>query len=235
MLCTRNRAAPLRETLDALLAVIPPEDDEIEILVVDNASSDETADVIAAAADRDRRIRHLFEPYPGVGRARNTAFRFSRGSVIVCIDDDVRPQEGWLEALTRPIATGEADAVAGRIVLPADLKPPWMTSFFRVRLGESLTHRDEHASLISANMALSAKVARAVHFDEELGPGQLGMSDDVLFDYHVQAAEFRIVAADDAVVVHDLDRKRLERATMLEPGARQREKRRVRLAPLAPF
>ena len=84
-------------------------------------------------------------------------------------------------------------------------------------------------------MAISAEVASAVHFDEELGPGQLGMSDDVLFDYHVQAAEFRIVAADDAVVVHDFDRKRLERASHARTRARQREKRRVRLAPLAPF
>lgn len=214
--CTYNRANHLRETLDAVLAAIPPGDDDIEILVVDNASSDETPEVIQAAARRDRRIRHLFEPYPGVGRARNTAFRLSRGSIVVSIDDDVRPQPGWLEALTRPIEMGAAEAVAGRIVLPATLKPSSMTPFFRVRLAESLAHRDEHAPLISANMAIAAEVANAVHFDEELGPGQLGMSDDVLFDYHVQAAEFRIVAADDAVVVHDFDNERLERGAILE-------------------
>jgi glycosyltransferase involved in cell wall biosynthesis len=212
--CTHNRAKHLRETLDSLLAVLPSEDD-IEILVVDNASTDDTPDVVGAAAVRDRRIRHLFEPYPGVARARNTALRLARGSIIVCIDDDVRPQGGWLEALTKPIKAGTADAVAGRIVLAADVTQPWMTKFFRVRLAESLSNRDQHAPLISANMALSAEVARAVRFDEELGPGQLGMSDDVLFDYHVQAAQFRVVPADDAVVFHALGAERLERGAML--------------------
>jgi glycosyltransferase involved in cell wall biosynthesis len=213
---TRNRASHLDLTLAALLRVLPPEDDEIEILVVDNASSDETASVIEAAVRSDRRIRHLFEPYGGVARARNTAFRFARGSIVACVDDDVRPQPGWLQALTAPIEAGSADAVAGRIVLPDKLSRPWLTPFFRVRLGESLASREDHAPLISANMAVSAEVAASIQFDEELGPGQLGMSDDLLFDYHVQVAGFRVVAADSAVVVHEFDEGRLRREAILE-------------------
>jgi glucosyl-dolichyl phosphate glucuronosyltransferase len=213
---TRDRAGHLRKTLAALVAVLPPQDDDIEIVVVDNASLDDTAAVIAAAARRDRRIRYLFEPYGGVARARNTAFRFSRGSIIACIDDDVRPLDGWLEALTAPIATGIADAVAGRIVLAGDSYPPWLTKFFRVRLGESLTSRESHAPLISANMAVSAEVAASIQFDEELGPGQLGMSDDLLFDYQIQVAGFRIVGSDAALVVHEFDMERLERQAILD-------------------
>ena len=213
---TRNRARHLGLALTALLRVLPPEDDEIEILVVDNASSDETASAIVAAARGDRRIRHLFEPYGGVARARNTAFRLAQGSIVACIDDDVRPQAGWLEALAAPIEAGSADAVAGRIVLPQELSPPWLTPFFRVRLGESLAARETLAPLISANMAVSAEVAATIQFDEELGPGQLGMSDDLLFDYQVRVAGFRIVASDTAVVVHEFDEERLERTAILE-------------------
>jgi glycosyltransferase involved in cell wall biosynthesis len=215
-ICTRDRAGSLRETVAAVLSVIPKNAGDIEILVVDNASTDETRDVIAEASERDHRVRHVFEPYAGVSRARNTAFRLSRGSILVCIDDDVRPQPGWLEEMTRPISIGVADAVAGRVILPQRLKQPWMTSFFRIRLGESLPDRKQHAPLISANMALSSEVFQAVRFDEELGPGQLGMSDDVLLDYQIQAAGFRVVAAEDAVVVHEFDPGRLTRAAVLE-------------------
>lgn len=214
-ICTRDRASSLGKTLTALLSVLPANDD-IEILVVDNASADETRGVIAQAAAHDQRVRYVFEPYAGVARARNTAFRFSRGSIIVCIDDDVRPQPGWFEGLTRPFANGAVDAVAGRVILPERLTQTWMTSFFRIRLGESRADRTQHAPLISANMALSSRVVHAVRFDEELGPGQLGMSDDVLLDYQIRAAAFRVIAAENAVVVHELDTSRLTRAAVLE-------------------
>ena len=72
------------------------------------------------------------------------------------------------------------------------------------------------APLISANMAVRASVCRAIPFDEELGPGQLGMADDVFFKYQMQAFGYRIAAAENAVVVHHFDPNRLRRPALLE-------------------
>jgi glycosyltransferase involved in cell wall biosynthesis len=215
-ICSRDRAQDLAETLTALGAALPPHDGSVEIITVDNGSSDGTAAAIHDASRRDSRIRYVYEPFPGVNRARNTALRHARGEILVFIDDDVRPEAGWFEAIIRPIRLNQADAVAGKVQLPDHLNPSWMTPLLRLSHAESpgLGHEGPPV-IISANMAFSRRLARSVPFDEELGPGQLGMADDVLFYLQVQTAGFRIAAANNAVVVHQFHESRLHRAEIL--------------------
>jgi glycosyltransferase involved in cell wall biosynthesis len=218
-LCTRDRAGALRETLEALLASVRPSE-SIEVLVVDNASVDETSEVVAEVARRDNRVRYLYEPYPGAGRARNTAIRHAEGAMLAFLDDDVRPQPGWLFSITKPLARGEADAVAGRIVLAPELERQWLTDSLRLMLAQTPCPRDEQPTLISANIAVTREMARALPFDEELGPGQLGLGEDLLFTLQARAAGFRLVTEESAVVVHHLDASRLERRSLIDHAER---------------
>lgn len=209
-ICTRDRANSLRKTLESVCSEIPPRVNTLEVLVVDNGSRDKTQAVINSAAIRDQRVRRVHEPCAGLSRARNTAIRHANGEVIVFIDDDVQPLSGWFEAITQPILRGEADAVAGRIALSAEFHRPWLSERFRLLFAETPPPGPGPPPLIGANMAFSAAVSRAVSFDEELGPGKLGMADDVLFYYQVQDAGFRIADGERAKVVHFPDPKRLE-------------------------
>jgi glycosyltransferase involved in cell wall biosynthesis len=107
---TRGRAAYLEVTLDSLLRqrTRTPH----EILVVDDGSTDATAEVARRAGVRcvshgERR---------SLNAARNTGIREGKGALIAFVDDDVIAPCGWLEALAQGAARHpEADAFGGPI------------------------------------------------------------------------------------------------------------------------
>ncbi len=70
----------------------------LELLVVDNAPSDErTAAIVAGMSD----VRYVREPKPGLDFARNRAWREARGALVAFIDDDAVIDPGWLDGLLR--------------------------------------------------------------------------------------------------------------------------------------
>jgi glycosyltransferase involved in cell wall biosynthesis len=83
---TRNRSALLSL---ALASVLRQRGVEIEVIVVDEASSDGTAEVLAAAAAGDARLRVVRHDTPrGVSAARNRGAAEARGEWVAFLDDD---------------------------------------------------------------------------------------------------------------------------------------------------
>ncbi len=81
---TFNRAALVARAIDSVLAQTY---ERFELLVVDDASTDDTADVIAACGDA--RVRHLRQDRNrGVAAARNRGFREARGELLALLDSD---------------------------------------------------------------------------------------------------------------------------------------------------
>jgi GT2 family glycosyltransferase len=91
-----NRAALTSQCLDVLLGC-PSEMASLEIVVVDDASSDSTAQVLAAYADRVRVVHH--EHNTGFAMACNDGAAAASGDWIVFLNNDTIPQPGWLDAL----------------------------------------------------------------------------------------------------------------------------------------
>ncbi len=216
IVCTRNRAASLARSLEAIGAVTLPA--ESELLVVDNGSTDDTeATVRLTRPVNGLPIRYVREPQRGAARARNAGLRAATGEVIVFIDDDVRPERDWLVRLTAPILADEADAVAGGVRLAPHLLLRWMTGYHRAWLAstDALDPR-QPSRMVSANMALArAVLARVPAFDPELGTGALGSGEETLFTLQLREAGFRIGGAFDAVVEHHFDESRLQRRQWL--------------------
>src|SRR5690606_22106466 len=96
IITTRNRAAHLKATLDAMRAVIVPDGLTAELLVVDNGSTDDTGAVARAARVGKIAVRTVHEPEPGQCRARNRGLAETSGDAVVFVDDDVRPRIDWL-------------------------------------------------------------------------------------------------------------------------------------------
>jgi GT2 family glycosyltransferase len=82
---TFNRAHLLGRTIESVLAQTYP---HVELVVVDDGSTDGTADVIARAHGRDPRIRYFRKENGGPASARNLGFREARGAYVALLDSD---------------------------------------------------------------------------------------------------------------------------------------------------
>src|SRR5688500_4978258 len=100
VVCTYNRAGMLADALASLAAQQMDGRFEYEVLVVDNASTDETPAIIANAAQAaDGLIRGVREPMQGIVPARNCGLREARGQWIAFFNDDQIAELNWLAEL----------------------------------------------------------------------------------------------------------------------------------------
>jgi len=97
IICTRNRATQLSQVLESASHLVVPPGLSWEFIVVDNGSSDNTADVVRRYAGR-LPLRIVREEIPGLSNARNRGVAEARGDYICWTDDDVRLDPNWLAA-----------------------------------------------------------------------------------------------------------------------------------------
>ena len=105
-----NSAEFLARVLDGVLAQTHPAD---EILVIDDGSSDATAE-IATRYPSVTLVRH--EQNSGLGAARDTALRTARNELVASLDADCVPEPGWLSGLVRHFEDPKIAGVGGRLI-----------------------------------------------------------------------------------------------------------------------
>lgn len=211
LICTRDRAAALRDTLSSLSRVTVPRGWKVDLLVIDNGSRDGTREVVEAARFGFGRARCLVETVPGVASARNCGLGAAEGEVLLWTDDDVRLPANWIERMAEPIRRGHMDAVAGGVGLGFGRTRAWMgpclRSWFACSDGLSV---ERPGRMIGANMAFHRRVLSSnARFDPVLGPGALGMGEETLFSYQIERKGYVIGSAFDVVVEHAFDCGRL--------------------------
>jgi len=104
---TFNGASRIGSCLDALLQQLAGRD--AEILVVNDGSTDNTADVV----ERYSGIRLITQANAGPAAARNRGAREARGKIILFTDDDCVPMLDWLDAMLEPFADPGVVGVRG--------------------------------------------------------------------------------------------------------------------------
>ena len=80
-----NAAATVRQTLNSVLA---QSYQQIEVIVVDDGSSDNTSAIVGEFVERDARFKLVAQSNAGVGAARNTAIGLASGKYIAPLDAD---------------------------------------------------------------------------------------------------------------------------------------------------
>jgi glycosyltransferase involved in cell wall biosynthesis len=130
---TFNGGATLRDQLDALEASI---DDQMEVVVVDNRSTDDTARVIAGFAAQDQRFRSVAAfDRQGEAYARNVGLQSARSDRVAFCDADDVVAPDWARSMRD--ALGSTGFVTGPVELDR-LNPPWLAAVRGRRIFEQL-------------------------------------------------------------------------------------------------
>ncbi|MFQ5730469.1 MAG: glycosyltransferase family 2 protein [Planctomycetaceae bacterium] len=117
VVCTYNRAEMLRDALESLSRLQLSAGRRVEVLVVDNASTDDTAVVVRAFESGAVPVRYIREPQPGVVHARNRGVAESRGEWIAFFDDDQLADPNWLAELHAAALRQNVRCVGGCVTL----------------------------------------------------------------------------------------------------------------------
>jgi glycosyltransferase involved in cell wall biosynthesis len=214
IICTRNRVESLKLTLESIGKTTVPPEWKIELLVIDNGSTDSTEAMVTSTVLPNLPIRYVREQRPGKGYAYNAGLGAARGQIFLFTDDDVRVPINWISGMCRPILDGAADAVGGGVCFPPEIaatlaRPPFASHQSWYASTEELDWKSP-TRMVGANMAFHRRVLdRVPKFDIELGPGALGFHDETLFSWQLLAAGYHLVSAFDVMVEHYLDLSRL--------------------------
>jgi len=163
LICTYNRAASLRQTLQSCCALVIPEGLTWELLLVDNNSADTTKQVCDEFADK-LPLRYIFETRQGKSFALNTAVQSATGELVVFTDDDVTVTPQWIAELwTAADSNHKVSFFGGPISVLWESPPPkWIEDhwFWRVitvnySLGEKdlLLSGENSSTFFGANQA----------------------------------------------------------------------------------
>jgi GT2 family glycosyltransferase len=213
VICTRNRPEALEKCLWSIRSLSPPPN---EIIVVDNDPLSGLSQATTAAFPE---VRYVREPRPGLSAARNTGIRNCVGEIIAFTDDDVMVHSGWIRAIRDVFHDPDVIATTG-LVLPAELATHAQYAFQVGDIGWALGYRaldfDQNFFIsrkrvgapvwqigAGANMSFRrGAFERVGFFDERLGAGTSGCSEDSELWYRLLAEGYRCRYEPAAVVFH---------------------------------
>lgn len=179
VICTRDRGASLGGTLASLAAIRSAH--PWEAIVLDNGSVDETRAVIERADDCGGRLRYAFEASPGLGAARDAAWRLARGDLVAFTDDDCYLAPDFVDAIVASFAErADAGCIGGRILLhdPDDARVTIDERAVAVRIAPFTFPRT--GALQGANLSFRRSVLEAIGgIDPALGAGTPFPCEDI--------------------------------------------------------
>jgi glycosyltransferase involved in cell wall biosynthesis len=182
-ICTKDRS----DWVARLLASLAPlrQEQAFELLVVDNAPSDNRTREVCA---RHPAIRYVREPVPGLNFGRNRALAEATGEVIAYLDDDVVVDRGWLAGLRQAWRDNPDAGLITGLVMPLRLdtaaqvlferRGGFRRGFRRLRYGRTAYHDRLHPFGAGkfgagANMSMRCSLVRQLGgFDEALDTGR---------------------------------------------------------------
>ena len=225
---TKDRCADLADMLAHLGRARVPDGWQVELIVVDNGSSDDTKLVVSQAKLPNIEVRYAFEPRRGKSHALNTGVSMSLGKTLLMTDDDVHVPVNWIEDMCRPIIAGAADAVQGGIRLAPHLERPWLRGALRIWVAAVEDPRQPPDGLVGANMAASRRAIDLVGlYDPRLGPGAAGNYEDTKLGWALTQAGLKILYQPAVAVEHHFDADRLTVAAFMSAARRMAASRAI--------
>ncbi|MDB4906548.1 MAG: hypothetical protein JWO05_1332 [Gemmatimonadetes bacterium] len=196
IVAVRNGEASIVACVESLLALRSSR--EVEIIVVDNDSTDGTRRRLESYADR---LVLLSETERGVSAARNCGIRAARGEWVAFTDADCVVDPGWLDALLEPLVRPEVGIVGGRIAARHGANAI-------ERFGEEI-HDHKRAIEDDSNpyvISMSWASRRSVLIEAGLFDLAMLRGQDVDLAWRIHELGYQLVYAPNAVLQHGNER-----------------------------
>ena len=203
--CTRNRAESLPVCLNSIeQAAAANRAVDVELVIVDNGSTDATAAVLQAwQKSTSVRCRVLLAEQRGLSHARNCGLEQATGEIIAFTDDDCTVAPDYLTQLARAYAADAGPTLrGGRVELgdPRDLPFTIKTDLASQRF----TGGHPGGFIHGCNLTMSRSALELVgRFDTRLGAGQaIGAAEDSDFVYRAHRSGVTVLYDPSIVVFH---------------------------------
>jgi glycosyltransferase involved in cell wall biosynthesis len=188
-----NAERTIDECVRSLLDLRYPEG-ALELIVVDNGSSDATAGRLRTYGDR---VRVMQASRRGPSAARNAGLRGAEGEVVAFTDADCRVEPDWLARLAEPLERDEVAIAGGRILAR---RPANDVELF----GEVIHDHRQAIEVFDPPYAITMSWASRRATLRELGgfDESVRRGEDVDLSYRAIQAGYQIAFVESAVVYH---------------------------------
>jgi glycosyltransferase involved in cell wall biosynthesis len=219
IICTHNRSRELKRCLDSLRnQICQPQ----EIIVVDNAPKDTSTSLLV---EQYKEMIYVKETRAGLSIARNRGLRLANAPIVAFADDDVTLHPFWTYEVWKTFLSPEIGAMTG-LIIASSLETESQQIFERY-WGFNKGYKDKIYDIefiqgrlkkappvweigAGANMAFRKSLFDMVgYFDEQLGAGASGCSEDSEMWLRVLWNGFYIQYNPHAIVFHE-HRKRMK-------------------------
>lgn len=121
---TRNRSAYLRGTLDSIEKQTLSQD-EFEVIVIDNGSTDDTKEVTNSFTSKIRNLVYFYDDSPGLHVGRHRGLKLAKADILVYADDDIIAFPSWLQAIEETFHESTVALVGGKDLPKYEADPPF--------------------------------------------------------------------------------------------------------------
>jgi len=128
IICTHNRSSILVESLRLYLQI--QTEVQYEIIVVLNACTDNTLQVVQEACKNNPHLRYVIEKKTGLSHARNAGWQNARAPFVFYIDDDAYPQKDIITVLRNCLNKNEVLCISGVTKYWSINSPAWINPEF---------------------------------------------------------------------------------------------------------
>jgi glucosyl-dolichyl phosphate glucuronosyltransferase len=218
VICTYNRDKFITMCLESL-AKQEATPEYFEVIVVDNASTDRTAELVREFLNDHSRLpfRYVYEPKKGLSNARNRGIEEAQGEVILYLDDDAESEPNLISELLRFFQEHPEASGAGGRILPRYSEVPepewaskWLNGYFAKMDpgGETRLFKGRMKYPFGCNMAYRKKYLQEIGgFNTKLA----FRGDDKHIFHEVRQINPNIYFVHTAVVHHHIPTNRLSK------------------------
>ncbi len=195
VICTYNRLDHLPAAIaSALQQNLPPQ--SFEVIVVDNASTDGTAQAVQTLMAAHPNLRYLHEGRMGLATARNNGWQAAQGTFVAFLDDDAKAAPDWLATAATLIEHSPAQlCCVGGPIHPfyTSPRPDWWLDRYEIRTRGDVQRPLRKGEFFSGSNMIWRKTLLETYGGFEVNAGmkgtQLGMGEETALFRRIWEAE----------------------------------------------